>query len=299
MRGRMTEPKSDRIIDVINWGRALFIERNVPHARYTIEVLLEHVLGRKRADLYCDYDSRLSAAEMGRLRKYVGERLARKPLWHLVGAVEFYGLTMRVNDRVLIPRPETELLVERALKELEGLPRAGVRYVADIGTGSGNIAIAIARSTRGVFVYATDLSPEALAVAEANARENGVEGEISLLSGDLLAPFRAGGRGRIDMIVSNPPYVSDADWADLPPEVREREPRLALHGGMDGLECIARLVDGAPSVLVPGGTLLLEVGSGQAPRVGEMMTRAGAYGRIEVHRDYAGIERVVVGAVKN
>lgn len=294
----MTEPKSDRIIDVINWGRALFIERNVPHARYTMEVLLEYILGKKRADLYCDYGCRLSAGEMARLRRYVEERLDRKPLWHLVGAVEFYGLSMRVNDRVLIPRPETELLVERALEELGRLPRHRVRYVADIGTGSGNIAIAVARSARGVFVYATDLSTEALAVAESNARAHGVEGEISLLSGDLLDPFTGGERGRLDMIVSNPPYVSDADWADLPPEVREREPRLALHGGADGLGCLRRLVDGAPSALVPGGVLLLEVGSGQASRVGEMMKRAGAYVRIEVHRDYAGIERVVVGAVR-
>lgn len=294
----MTEPKSDRIIDVINWGRALFIERNVPHARYTIEVLLEHILGTKRADLYCDYARRLTPGEMRRLKRYVGERLARKPLWHLVGSVEFFGLTMRVNDRVLIPRPETELLVERALDELARMPRERLRYVADIGTGSGNIAIAIARSAPGVFVYAADLSPEALAVAETNARLHGAEGSVSLVAGDLLAPFAAAGAGRLDMIVSNPPYVSDADWAELPPDVRDREPRLALHGGPDGLSCIGRLVEGAPEVLVPGGVLIFEIGAGQARRVREMMARAGAYGRVEVHKDYAGIERTVVGAVK-
>lgn len=295
----MTEPKSDRIIDVINWGRALFIERNIPHARYTIEVLLEHILGARRADLYCDCQRRLSGEQMTRLKGYIGERLARKPLWHLVGSVEFYGLPMRVNDRVLIPRPETELLVERAVDELGRLSRSGVRYAADIGTGSGNIAIALARAAGGVFVYATDLSPEALAVAESNARENGVEGAISFLQGDLLEPLRAGGRGKLDMVVSNPPYVSDAEWGDLPPEVREREPRLALYGGADGLRCLARLVEEAPSVLSPGGVLLLEVGRGQEPQVRAMMARTGAYGRLETHRDYAGIERLVVGALKN
>lgn len=292
----MTEPASDRIIDLINWGRALFMERKIPHARYTMEVLLEHVLGAKRADLYCDYGRRLTPEEMRRLKSYVAGRLARNPLWRLVGEVEFYGLAIRVNDRVLIPRPETELLVERAVEELARLPREGLRYAADIGTGSGNIAIAIARTVPGVFVYATDLSPDALAAAESNARLHGVDGAICLLCGDLLAPFAPGGAGRLDVIVSNPPYVSDAEWADLPPEVRDREPRLALHGGTDGLEIIRRLVAGAPGVLSPGGALIIEVGRGQASPVREMMARDGAFGRVEVHKDYSGIERVVVGA---
>ena len=289
-------PNSDRVIDLINWGRALFIERRIPHARYTMEVLLEHILGAARADLYCDRDRRLTAEQMDRLMGYIEERLARKPLWHLVGSVEFYGLPIRVSDRVLIPRPETELLVERAVQERTRRPRQAVRYVADVGTGSGNIAIAVASAAGGTFVYATDLSPEALAVAKANARQNGVEGAICFLEGDLLEPLRAGGRGKVDMVVSNPPYVSDADWADLPPEVRDREPRLALRGGPDGLRCLARLVEEAPSVLVPGGALLLEVGRGQAPQVRAMMERAGVYRRVETHRDYAGIDRLVVGA---
>lgn len=292
-------PKTRRVIDVINWGRALFIERNVPHARYTIEVLLEHVLGRKRADLYCDYDYRLSPAEWERLKGYVEKRLERRPLWHLVGEVDFFGMRIRVSDRVLIPRPETELLVEWAIEEIRALPRSGVRYAADIGTGSGNIAVALARSVSGLFVYAVDISPDALAAAEANARDNGAEGAISFLRGDALAPLREGARGSLDMIVSNPPYVSDEEWAALPSEVREREPRIALYGGSEGLDVISRIVAGAPACLSPGGVVLLEVGRGQAPRVREMMARSGAYGRIEARRDYAGVERVVVGALRD
>lgn len=288
------ELKSNRVIDVINWGRELFLTRDVPHARYNIEVLLEHVLCKKRVELYLDYDYRLSPRELELVRGYIEKRLNRYPLWHLVGSVEFYGVTLRVNDRVLIPRPETELLVELALKELDRETGAGVRYVADIGTGSGNIAVSLARSRSDVFIYATDISADALALAEANARANGVDGAISLFAGDLLEPFTGAGRDRLDMVVSNPPYVSADEWAALPREVREREPKIALYGGENGLEMIGRLVAVAPRCLRQEGRLLIEVGAGQAHAVEELIARSGEYGRTEIHRDYSGIERVVL-----
>jgi len=295
---RQMELKSNRVIDVINWGRELFLTRNVPHARYNIEVLLEHVLGKKRVELYLDYDYRLSPREIELVRGYIDKRLNRYPLWHLVGSVEFFGFTIRVNERVLIPRPETELLVELALKELNKCTGGGVRYVADIGTGSGNIAISLARSRSDVFVYATDISAEALALAEANACANRVDGAISMLAGDLLDPFTGAGLNRLDMIVSNPPYVSAGEWVALPEEVREREPKIALCGGENGLEMISRLVAEAPRYLRPEGRLLIEVGAGQAPAVNELIARSGAYGRAEAHRDYSGIERVVLAGRK-
>ncbi|MEJ2746014.1 MAG: peptide chain release factor N(5)-glutamine methyltransferase, partial [bacterium] len=269
------ELKSTRVIDVINWGREVFLTSKVPHARYNIEVLLEHILGKKRSELYLDYDYRLSPREMELVRGYIEKRLNRYPLWHLVGSVEFFGITLRVNDRVLIPRPETELLVDLALKELDRAAGEGVRYVADIGTGSGNIAIAVARSRSDVFVYATDVSAEALALSEINARANGVDGAISLIEGDLLAPFASTGRDRLEMILSNPPYVSADEWATLPAEVKEREPRLALSGGEDGLEIITRLIAEAPGYLVPEGRLLIEVGAGQARVVRGIIERSG------------------------
>ena len=292
------ELKSTRVIDVINWGREVFLTRNVPHARYNIEVLLEHILGKKRSELYLDYDYRLSPREMDLVRGYVEKRLNRYPLWHLVGSVEFFGITLRVNDRVLIPRPETELLVELAIKELGDGTADEVRYVADIGTGSGNIAIAVAKSRSDVFVYATDVSADALALAEANARSNGVDGAVSFIDGDLLDPFAGAGRDRLDMILSNPPYVSADEWAALPAEVRERELKIALSGGDNGLEIINRLVAEAPGYLVRGGRLLIEVGAGQAPSVKEIIARSGAYGRTEIHKDYSGIERVVLAVRK-
>lgn len=289
---KLTEPKTNRIIDIINWGRELFLRRQVPHARYNVEVLLEHILGKKRAELYLDYDYRLSGREMALLRGYIAKRLEHRPLWHLVGTVEFYGLKMSVDDRVLIPRPETELVVECALRELARQRAPRVRYLADVGTGSGNIAVAIARSRSDVFVYAVDISPQALEVADANARRHGVDGSISLVRADLLEPFRGQGPC-LDMIVANPPYVAEGEWDSLPREVSEREPRLALYGGMDGLEVIRRLVADAPACLVPQGCLIMEVGAGQAGSVKRMILESGAYGRVEIHRDFSGIERVV------
>ncbi|MDD5556938.1 MAG: peptide chain release factor N(5)-glutamine methyltransferase [bacterium] len=288
----MTEPSSDRLIDVINWGRDLFARRGVPHARYTIEVLLEHILAATRAELYCERDRRLAPEELRRVRALVQKRLRHRPLWHLVGSVEFFGVRLSVDDRVLIPRPETEIVVETALRRLPP-PDGRVRYAADVGTGSGNIAIALAASRGDLFIYATDVSPAALEVAAANARACGRDGAMSFARGDLFGPFEGCGPALFDLIVSNPPYVSEEEMAALPPEVREREPRLALDGGADGLSVVRRLLAGAPRLLKPGGLIVLEVGSGQAPVVRRMAASSGTYAGVEIDRDYAGVERVV------
>jgi len=291
------EPASNRIIDVINWGRELFLSRSVPHARYTIEVLLGHVLAKKRAELYCEYDYRLSPDELRRVRSFVEKRLNRWPLWHLVGSVGFFGLELSVDDRVLIPRPETEILVEIALEAL-GPNGESIRYVADIGTGSGNIALALAASRRDVFGYATDRAEAALRVAEANARRHGLDGGVTFMVGDLLSPFRRSGRPCLDMVVSNPPYVSDEEWRMLPPEGRDREPEGALRGGADGRDVIRRRVAEAPRCLMPGGHFLCEFGRGQARPVLDLVEGSGAYARAEISKDYAGIERVIHAVLK-
>lgn len=286
-------PGSNSVIDVINWGRELFLRRSIPHARYNIEILLGHVLEKRRAELYCDYNYLLSPSELERVRGYVEKRLNHWPLWHIVGRVEFFGIELSVDSRVLIPRPETEVLVEAALRELSAKPREGVRYIADIGTGSGNIAIALAKGHAGVFIYATDISSDALEIAEANARASGADGAISFLKGDLLEPFEQLGGGSLEMILSNPPYISSREWEELPLEVREREPRIALYGGRDGLDLIRELVARAPCVLEPGGHLMLEVGSGQAGAVRAMADMSGRYASVAVYRDYAGVDRLV------
>jgi release factor glutamine methyltransferase len=288
------QPKTSRIIDLINWGRELFLYHDLPHPRYNIEVLLECVLRKRRIDLYLDYDYRLSPDELKRLKGFVEKRLSRWPLWHLVGTVEFFGLKFRVSEHVLIPRPETELVVELALKELARDTGGSTRYVADIGTGSGNIAVSTVRLRSDLFVYATDISREALAIASENARLNGVEGCISFMEGHLLDPFKARGRNRLDMILSNPPYVSAEEWADLPSEVKDREPRAALFGGEDGMEVLRELVVEAPLYLRTGGCMILETGRGQAGPVRRLIEGTGYFEPAEIHKDYSGIERVVL-----
>jgi len=287
----LTAPESYRIIDIINWGRRLFLRRNFSHARYNIEVLLEHILGKKRAELYLDCDYELSKREAGLLLDCVSKRLDNWPLWHLVGTVEFYGFPVRVDGRVLIPRPETELVVDLALKELANYPGRGVRYLADVGTGSGNIAAAVARARNDVFIYAVDISGEALELAEENTKRLGVDGYISLIEGDLLGPFS---ERSLDMVLSNPPYVAASEWRELPGDVRDREPRIALCGGEDGLDLIRKLVSEASSRLLPGGCVIMEMGKGQGPLVKGLIEASGAYGGVEIHKDYSGIDRVAL-----
>jgi release factor glutamine methyltransferase len=189
---------------------------------------------------------------------------------------------------VLVPRPETETLVEAALERVG--PTA---HVADVGTGSGAIAIALASELGSGTFVATDRSAAALEVARANASAHGLAQRIEFLEGDLLAPL-AGRAGRLDAIVSNPPYIPTADLVGLQPEVRDHEPRAALDGGPDGLDVITRLVGGAPQLLRRGGWLLLEIGAGQAAAVRALLERSGEYDGIATRSDLAGIERVVI-----
>ena len=205
---------------------------------------------------------------------------------YLVGKQEFWSLSFSVDERVLIPRPETEHLVELVIEFLEGRPSP---RVADVGTGSGAVAVAMAHERPDAEVLAVDASPDALSVARANAEKN--DADIELLEGDLLEPLVK--RGPFDAIASNPPYIREGDYAGLPPEVR-REPRTALVAGPDGLAAIDRLVNGAPALLLPGGLLAIEVGEGQAAEVLERMRRAGFTGA-RSKRDLSGTERIVAG----
>jgi release factor glutamine methyltransferase len=213
------------------------------------------------------------------------------PIQHILGSQEFYGLSFRVTPSVLIPRPETEGVVDEALSELSRTTGRAPR-VADVGCGSGCIAVAIARERPEASLLAIEASAAALAVARENAAVHGVEGRITFLLGDLLGPLVERGE-QLDLVVSNPPYVVDADIEGLAPEVKEYEPRLALAGGADGLSAITRLVEGVSAVLAEGGALVMEIGQGQDREVSERVRSAG----LELSRiapDLAGIPRVVV-----
>jgi release factor glutamine methyltransferase len=252
----------------------------VPGARTDAEILVSHVLGVSRSALPV-LDRGLMPEELARLRALLERRGRREPLQHVVGEWGFRRLTLAVDGRALVPRPETEVVVERCLEFLDGVeaPR-----VVDVGTGSGAIALALADEHPGARVSATDASPEALALARENVVRTGLAGRVDLVEGDLLA----GLVGPFDLVVANPPYVAEDELAGLEPEVRDHDPREALVA--PGIS--ERLAREAIGVLNPGGRLVLEVGDDQARAVAELLTALG-YDDVTVTRDLAGVERVV------
>jgi release factor glutamine methyltransferase len=271
---------------ILHWTTDYFDRKGIDAPRLTAELLLAHALGCDRVRLYIDFDRPLDKGELARFRGLVERRAAGEPTHYILGAREFYGRPFKVDPRVLIPRPETELLVEQALQRLA--PDA-TGPVLELCTGSGCIGLTLAAERPQLRVEATDVSAEALEVAADNARALGLEERVALLRGDLFAPVA--GR-RYAMIVSNPPYVARGAIAGLSAEVR-REPQLALDGGVDGLDVIRRIVAEAPGALQPGGWLLLEIGEEQGPRLLALFASAGLQ-EGTIHRDLAGLDRIAL-----
>ena len=261
--------------------------------RLDAQLLLAWVLKARREDLAREPERALTGREQVIFNKAVALRAARRPLPYITGEQWFYGRPFKINRAVLIPRPETELLVAAALEKCRNVPAP---LIADIGTGSGCLAVTLAVERPDASVWATDISPDALNVARKNAVRHAVTDRLTLLPGDLLAPLPPD--TRFDVIVSNPPYITEAEMPALQPEVRDYEPTLALLGlpgatGPDGTRLHRRLIDDAPRFLKPGGWLLLEVGLGQAEAVAEYAQRAG-YEKAAVQDDLGGIGRVVL-----
>ena len=277
--------------EILNRTATYLQEKGLENARLNAETLLSTVLHTSRIDLYMRFDRPLGGRELSAVRDLIKRRLSGHPLQYLTGQTEFYSLTLRVSPAALIPRPETEILVSALLQRLNR--ESGDLAVADVGTGCGNIAIALAVHLDRARLWATDRSPEALALARENARTHGVEDRIGFLQGDLLTPLEDR-RVRLAAVISNPPYVSTDELKKLPVEIRDHEPREALDGGPDGLEVIRRLIPVAADALVPGGWLALEIGAGQAGRVEESISRSGRYRAAETIPDYNGIPRVVL-----
>ncbi len=276
----------------------------LPTARQDAEWLLGAVLGVERLALHLDPAQAVTPAAAARFRALVQRRAVHEPLQHLLGFEDFRGLRLRVTPDVLIPRPETEGLVEWALELLNEMSadwgRAGAisgppLMVGDIGTGSGAIACALASARPDLRVLATDASPAALAVAAANVRALGLADRVRLLAGDLLEPLGTA-RGALGLIVANLPYLASGVIPTLPREVRDFEPRAALDGGADGLHALRRLVTTAPAALRPGGWLVLEIGEDQAGALASLMGAEG-FVAIAARRDLRGAERYVAGRV--
>lgn len=260
-----------------------------PHperARLDAEALLRHLLGCDRAFLLTHGQDVLGAESAVRYDVLLGRRLAGEPIQYITAEVEFYGLPFRVTRDVLIPRPETEHLVERAIELAAGLAQP---RIVDVGTGSGAIAVALAAGLPHAAIPAIDVSAAALGVARGNAERNGVAGRIRFLEGDLLGPVAT---EKFDLVVSNPPYVPESDRGSLAVEVREYEPALALFGGEDGLDAYRRLIPAAHTVLVPGGWIALEIGYEQDAAIRELLAKAG-FERTGFTADLQGIPRVV------
>jgi release factor glutamine methyltransferase len=249
------------------------------------EVLLMHALGIDRAKLYACLDEPLSSEESAAFARLVARRKAHEPLAYITGHREFFGLEFEVTRDVLIPRPETETLVEVAIAFVGERAVA----VADIGVGSGIIAVSLAKALPKATFVGTDVSKAALEVARRNAERHGVADRIDFREGELLAPIE----GRLDVIVSNPPYVKTAELGTAQPEIREHEPRVALDGGSDGLDVIRRLLAEAPVRLAEGGPLFCEIGASQGEAVRALATAAFPAARIEIMKDLGGRDRVL------
>lgn len=281
--------------------------------RLDAEVLLVHSLGRERSWLYLHHSDPLDENQAKQFEELLHRRQQREPVAYLVGHKEFFGLEFQVNPYVLIPRPETELLVETALQiyDLRPVPRPGVftiydfksqtsnrkskivnpkLKVVDVGTGSGCIAVTLAKYMPDASIIAIDTSPEALHLARLNAERHAVTDQVTFLLGDLLDPLVE----PVDLIVSNPPYVSKPELAAAMPEVSKYEPRLALDGGPDGLEVIRRLLPQARKKLIPGGSMLLEIGSGQGQAILQLAQSHFPGANIQVKPDLAGLDRLLV-----
>lgn len=280
-----TQPEKWDVLKILNWTKGYLAEKGVENPRLEAEWMLCEALSLDRVGLYLNFDKPLSEGELASYRGMVGRRGKREPLQYILGSQEFMGLDFVVTPAVLIPRHDTEVLVEEGVKR-----GADARSILDIGTGSGCVAIALARALPESVIASVDISEEALAVARDNAERHGVM--VEFCRGSLLEPFQ----GRcFDMIVSNPPYIPAAELATLQQEVRGFEPMTALDGGRDGLDFYRRIVESAPRHLHPGGWLLFEVGAGQAPEVLGLLRAGGFAGDCFTRTDPAGIERVVGG----
>jgi release factor glutamine methyltransferase len=287
----MKRPDDWTILKLLQWTTTYFKEHDIESARIDAELLLAFALGLERIDLYLRYDQPLNPDELTRFRTMVKRRVAREPVAYILGAKEFWELEMAVGPEVLIPRPETECLVEAVLDFLKNENGPEAPRFLDLGTGSGAIAMALARSCPTARVVALDRSCAALALADRNRRRHHLEDRVDLVAGDWLAPF-SDTRARFDVVVSNPPYIPSGQIDGLQPEIVRYEPRAALDGGPDGLDCLALIIGAAPALLSPGGAVFLEIGHDQFPAVQRLAHESGAYRDVACRPDYSGMDRV-------
>jgi release factor glutamine methyltransferase len=290
----LIEDRAPRSVgDLLRAGAIRLREADVDSPRLCAEMLMAHLLECDRVALHrCSRDE-VSADDAARFEALLARRAAREPVQHIVCRTEFWSLDVLCDSSALVPRPETEVLVEAALGVLKS---NSAPAIADIGTGTGCIVIALAKELPRARLFASDISRDALALAARNLEAHGLTRRVQLIKGDLAEPFlRLGLAGRFDAIVCNPPYVAESDKPTLQPEVRDYEPEIALYGGANGLQVIARLLAETGPLLKPAGYLIIEIAQGQAHAVRELAENSTAGWRvIRIIADPAGIERVLL-----
>lgn len=279
-------------IPLTRWSGEYLQEKGIEAGRLDAELLLAHVLDLRRLDLYLQHDRPLLPTELDTFKALLKRRATREPLQHIVGVAAFRELDLLADGRALIPRPETEVLVEEILLWAKSGPE-GPLSALDIGTGTGAIALSLAHEGPFERVVATDPAAEALELARENARRCGLEDRVEFREGALYGPL--GPEERFHVLVSNPPYIPQGEREGLDPEVREWDPPTALFAGPEGMDVILPLVNGAADFLLPGGLLAMEVGDGQAGRVARALEETLAFREIRTRPDLAGKERVVLG----
>ncbi len=277
------------IWEALRQAETALSSQGIPDARAETEVLLMHSLGLNRAELYARLKESLPHPQGETFWDLVEQRRQRRPTPYITGHCQFYGIDFHVDERVLIPRPETELLVDSALDFAGQCSPEQPCLIADVGTGSGAVAVALALHLPRARIYATDISPESLEVARLNVRTHGLENRVELLLGDLLEPVPV----LVDIIVANLPYVTDSDMTDLIPEIRDFEPKVALSAGPDGLDKIRLLMAEAKKKLRAQGMISLEIGHGQGSAVVELARSHFPGAGLGLIPDLAGIDRIL------
>jgi release factor glutamine methyltransferase len=279
------------VLNLVLWSAHYLEGKGVPGTRLDAEHLLADTLGVPRLELYLQHDRPLEASELAAFKPLLLRRARREPLQYILGTAAFREMDLAVDRRVLVPRPETELLAGEVLAWAAGRAATGLRAL-DLGTGCGALALALATEGDFASVVATDISRNALEVASVNGRQYHDGAPVAFRAGSLYEPLERS--ERFDVIVSNPPYIPSAELEGLEPEVRDWEPRWALEAGADGMQVLAPLIAGSPRHLAPGGLLALEVGAGQAPAVARRIDDTNAFAEVRIVPDLAGRERMVL-----